>query len=45
MDKACTELGKAVEALLQQPLMREYRVEDLLRRLTVSYRELMLFRN
>lgn len=36
-----TELGKAVEALLQQPLMREYRLEDLLRRPNVSYHDLM----
>ncbi len=36
-----TEMGKAVAAFLQQPLAREYRLEDLLRRPEISYRELM----
>ncbi|MDR3478192.1 MAG: tRNA uridine-5-carboxymethylaminomethyl(34) synthesis enzyme MnmG [Gammaproteobacteria bacterium] len=36
-----TAMGKAVETLLKQPLPREYRVEDLLRRPEVSYRDLM----
>jgi tRNA uridine 5-carboxymethylaminomethyl modification enzyme len=36
-----TNMGKAVEAMLKQPLPREYRVEDLLRRPEVSYRDLM----
>lgn len=36
-----TEVGKSISALLQQPLTREYRLLDLLRRPEVSYRELM----
>lgn len=36
-----TEIGLALEALLEQPLLREYRLEDLLRRPNVSYRDLM----
>lgn len=36
-----TPIGQAVEALLSQPLPREYRIEDLLRRPAVSYRDLM----
>lgn len=36
-----TETGKAVAAFLQQPLAREYRLLDLLRRPEVSYRDLM----
>jgi tRNA uridine 5-carboxymethylaminomethyl modification enzyme len=36
-----TETGKAVEILLQQPLGREYRIEDLLRRPEISYQALM----
>ncbi len=36
-----TESGHAVEQLIKQPLIREYRLEDLLRRPNVSYRELM----
>jgi tRNA uridine 5-carboxymethylaminomethyl modification enzyme len=36
-----TALGKAAEVLLQQPLPREYRAEDLLRRPEVTYRDLM----
>lgn len=36
-----TEMGKAIENLLSQPLAREYRLEDLLRRPEVSYDALM----
>jgi tRNA uridine 5-carboxymethylaminomethyl modification enzyme len=36
-----TETGKAAEALLNQSLAREYRVEDLLRRPEMSYANLM----
>lgn len=36
-----TEMGTAVETLIQQPLAREYRLTDLLRRPTVSYLDLM----
>ena len=36
-----TQLGKSIEALLQQPLAREYRLEDILRRPHVTYRDLM----
>lgn len=36
-----TAIGKAVEALTQQPLAREYRLEELLRRPTISYHDLM----
>lgn len=36
-----TEAGKAVEQLLQQPLAREYHLEDLLRRPELTYNVLM----
>lgn len=36
-----TEIGKAVGGLLSQPLAREYRLVDLLRRPELSYRDLM----
>jgi tRNA uridine 5-carboxymethylaminomethyl modification enzyme len=36
-----TEIGKAVETVLQQSLPREYRLTDLLRRPAVSYADLM----
>lgn len=36
-----TDTGKAVAALLQQPLPREYRLEELLRRPDLSYHDLM----
>jgi len=36
-----TALGEATEKLLQQPLLREYRLMDLLRRPEVSYEALM----
>lgn len=36
-----TEVGKAVEAMLQQPLAREYRLEEILRRPEVNYSSLM----
>jgi tRNA uridine 5-carboxymethylaminomethyl modification enzyme len=36
-----TEAGKAIEALLQQPLAREYRLTELLRRPTLTYADLM----
>lgn len=36
-----TETGKAVENLLQQPLAREYRLEELLRRPEITYQALM----
>jgi tRNA uridine 5-carboxymethylaminomethyl modification enzyme len=36
-----TETGQAVETLLQQPLAREYRLVELLRRPEVSYQDLM----
>ncbi|MBV8801688.1 MAG: tRNA uridine-5-carboxymethylaminomethyl(34) synthesis enzyme MnmG, partial [Gammaproteobacteria bacterium] len=36
-----TSLAQAVETLLQQPLSREYRLEDLLRRPNVTYQHLM----
>jgi tRNA uridine 5-carboxymethylaminomethyl modification enzyme len=36
-----TPTGVAAETLLQQPLAREYRLEDLLRRPEVSYQDLM----
>lgn len=36
-----TEIGKAVAALLQQPIAHEYCLEDLLRRPNVTYRDLM----
>ena len=36
-----TTLGNAAEELLKQPLPREYRAEDLLRRPEVTYRDLM----
>lgn len=36
-----TELGTAIETLIQQPLPREYRLEELLRRPTLSYGDLM----
>lgn len=36
-----TDIGKNCETLLQQPLNREYRLEDLLRRPDVSYEQLM----
>jgi tRNA uridine 5-carboxymethylaminomethyl modification enzyme len=36
-----TEIGKNVEILLQQNLPREYRLEELLRRPTVTYADLM----
>lgn len=36
-----TEAGKQVETLLQQPLTREYRLEELLRRPNLSYPDLM----
>lgn len=35
-----TDLGKAVEQLLQQPLLREYRASELLRRPELSYQAL-----
>ncbi len=36
-----SKIGKAIEALTNQPLMREYRLEELLRRPTISYQDLM----
>jgi len=36
-----TEIGKAVEALLQQSIAREYRLEEILRRPEVNYADLM----
>jgi len=36
-----TKIAKAIEALTQQPLAREYRLEELLRRPTISYQDLM----
>jgi tRNA uridine 5-carboxymethylaminomethyl modification enzyme len=36
-----TSLGQAVETLLQQPLGREYRLEDILRRPQITYQHLM----
>lgn len=36
-----TKIGKAIEALTQQSLAREYRLEELLRRPTISYQDLM----
>ena len=36
-----TVVGKAIEELLQQPLTREYRLEELLRRPNLSYQALM----
>ena len=36
-----TEMGKAVEALLQQSIAREYRLEEILRRPEVNYADLM----
>lgn len=36
-----TQLGKSIENLLQQPLPREYRLEELLRRPNVTYDALM----
>ncbi|OAI48761.1 tRNA uridine(34) 5-carboxymethylaminomethyl synthesis enzyme MnmG, partial [Gammaproteobacteria bacterium SCGC AG-212-F23] len=36
-----TEIANAIEKLIQQPLTREYRLEDLLRRPTVNYAELI----
>lgn len=40
-----TETGKALETLLQQPLLREYRLTDILRRPAVSYTDLMRVEN
>lgn len=37
-----TQLGKSIAALLQQPLPREYRLEEILRRPNVTYRDLMM---
>jgi tRNA uridine 5-carboxymethylaminomethyl modification enzyme len=36
-----TEIGEAVEKILQQSLTREYRLEDLLRRPEINYRDLI----
>jgi tRNA uridine 5-carboxymethylaminomethyl modification enzyme len=36
-----TTLGAAIESLIQQPLSREYRLQELLRRPKVSYADLM----
>jgi tRNA uridine 5-carboxymethylaminomethyl modification enzyme len=36
-----TEIAQAIEVLLQQPLTREYRLEELLRRPNLSYADLM----
>lgn len=36
-----TKIGNAIEAVIQQPLSREYRLEDLLRRPNVTYADLM----
>ncbi len=36
-----TKIAKAIEALTEQPLAREYRLEELLRRPTISYQDLM----
>lgn len=36
-----TELGARIEKLIQQPLTREYCLEDLLRRPTIGYHDLM----
>jgi tRNA uridine 5-carboxymethylaminomethyl modification enzyme len=36
-----TPVGDAVETLIAQPLGREYRIEDLLRRPTIRYQDLM----
>lgn len=39
--RPATESGKALEALLQQPLAREYRLAELLKRPELSYADLM----
>jgi tRNA uridine 5-carboxymethylaminomethyl modification enzyme len=36
-----SNIGKSVESLTQQPMVREYRLEELLRRPTISYQDLM----
>ena len=36
-----TEMGRALETLLQQPLAREYRFEEMLRRPNLSYQDFM----
>ncbi len=40
-----TEASQAIEALLQQPITKEYRLEELLRRPNLSYQDLMTINN